>query len=156
MEMPKPTPQHDRLAAFAGTWEGDETLHPVPGVREEPHASRGRFVNRIVLDGLFLQNAYEQTQGGRVVFSGVGMYGFDVRGGTYTMHWFDRMGGAPETVVRGRFDGDVLTFAATAPFGQVRYVYTLHGPEEFGFAIATSKDGAAWTTFMEGRYRRVG
>lgn len=155
MDMPKPTPQHDRLAAFEGTWEGEETLDPAPW-NPVAKAARGRFVTKRILDGLFLQTDYEQRQGGAVAFRGHGVYGFDAKDGTYTMHWYDSMGSEPASVPRGRFEGDVLTFAADAPFGKVQYVYELHGADEFSFRIRTSADGGStWKRIMEGRYRRA-
>lgn len=30
MEMPKPTPHHEKLKVLAGTWTGDETMKPSP------------------------------------------------------------------------------------------------------------------------------
>jgi len=30
MEMPRPLDEHKRLKSLAGTWEGEETLHPSP------------------------------------------------------------------------------------------------------------------------------
>ena len=30
MDMPKPTPAHDRLKKFVGTWKGEEKLSPSP------------------------------------------------------------------------------------------------------------------------------
>lgn len=156
MEMPRPAAAHERLAAFEGTWEGDETLHPAPPWRPEATRARGRFVNRRVLDGFFLQNDYEESRDGVVNFRGHGMYGFDAKDGTYTMHWFDSMGAPPAHVPRGRFEGNVLRFEADAPFGRVAYVYETLGADEFAFRIESSPDGGTtWRPFMEGRYRRV-
>ena len=157
MEMPKPGPAHERLAVFEGTWEGDEILHPAPPWRPAPSTARGHFVIRRVLDGFFLRTEYEETRDGQAMIRGLGVYGWDAKGGTYTMHWFDSMGTPPTYVPRGTFDGNVLTFQGEAPFGRVRYVYEIVSPDEFTFRIDSSLDaGVTWNCFMEGRYRRTG
>lgn len=156
MDLPRPTDQHRRLAAFAGDWEGDETLHAAPPMRPATTKARGRFRSRMAVDGMFLVVDYEEDRDGVPLYGGHGVYGYDAKAGAWTMHWFDRMGSAPERVIHGRFEGDVLTFEGHAPFGTVRYVYELHGPDTFSFAIRSSRDGGAtWQPFHEGRYRRV-
>ena len=153
-EMPKPTDAHRRLAAMEGTWEGDEVLHPSPWGPTK-RAAHGRFVARMDMDGFFLVSDYVERQGGDVTYRGHGVYGYEPAKGTYSMHWFDSMGGVPAGVIAGKWEGDTLAFSAQAPFGQVRYVYTFPAKDEMTFAIESSKDGSAWSPFMEGRYRRV-
>lgn len=158
MEMPKPTAHHDRLAVFEGTWEGDETLHAAPPMRPAASRARGRFVFRRSLDGFFLLLDYDEFQGGVRTYAGHGVYGYDPKQGTYTGHWFDVMGGFYESPARGRFDGaasDRLVFQLQGPFGHARFTYEALAPDAFAFTIETSQDAAAWTRFMEGRYRRV-
>ncbi len=155
MEMPRPLPEHARLAQFAGRWQGNETLHPAPPFRPQASLATGEFHLRMDLDGYFLVSDYAESQAGRVVYRGHGVYGFDPREKTFTMHWFDSMGGVPAQVIRGTFEGPRLEFAAELPGFRSRYVYTVLSKDEFTFGIDMDR-GAGWQPFMEGRYRRVG
>lgn len=154
MQMPQPTEAHARLAALAGDWEGEETLHPAPWMPEGGTA-RGRFTNRVVLGGFNLVNVYAQTRGGQVVFEGHGVYGYDAERQRYTMYWFDSSGGDPGGPVPGRWEGDTLTFERRSEGGPShRYVYVV-SDESFLFRIEASRDGGTWTCMMEGTYHRV-
>ncbi len=154
METPRPTDEHRRLAALAGDWEGDETLHaPLPdGAAAAP--TTGVFRARVVADGFFLATDYEQRRGDAVTYRGHGVYGYDPSGGVYLMYWFDESGHVPLAPVVGRFKDGTWSYEVVGPQGHSRYVYQVVGPAEFAFRIETTKDGATWTPFMEGRYRR--
>lgn len=152
-EMPKPTPEHARLAAMAGSWTSVETIHPGPwdpvgGTRT------GRCEARVAMGGFFVVSDYEQTKDGRVSYRGHGVYGYDVKSKRWSMHWFDDMGGIPAQVVWGTWDGDTLVYEMSGPNGHHRYTYRLVRDGEYVFSILTSQDGKAWTTFMEGRFTR--
>lgn len=155
MEMPKPTDGHARLAALAGDWEGPEVLHPCHPFRPDRSEATGRYRSRMALDGFFLLVDYEEHRDGVRLYAGHGVYGYDAKDGSHTMDWFDVMGGFHPEVVRGRFEGGVLTFRTRTPFGHARYTYRLDGPDAFSLEIAMSQDGTTWAPFLEGRYRRV-
>jgi hypothetical protein len=152
MQMPKPTPAHEKLHALAGEWEGRETLHPSPWAPDTRHAV-GRFCMRMAVDGMFLLSDYEEERDGAVVFRGHGVYGYDAKREVYTMYWFDSMGHNPNETL-GTWDGETLTFANRSDHGHARYVYTLRGPDEMSFRIDSSRDGEQWTCLMEGEFRR--
>ena len=152
MEMPKPTAQHRKLESLVGEWVGEETLFPSPWSPEQRTAI-GRFSMRMVVDGMFLVNDYEEEREGRIVFRGHGVYGWDARRERYTMHWFDTMGGSPAETL-GEWSGDSLVFTNRGEQGHGRYVYTVHDADHIAFRIDTSKDGEQWTTLMLGEFRR--
>lgn len=153
MEMPKPTAQHEKLGQLAGKWSGHETLHPSPWAPEKREAT-GRFEMRMAVDGMFLINDYEEERDGAIVFRGHGVYGYDAKRDRYTMYWFDSMGGSPNETL-GVWQGDTLTFEASANGHSSRYVYELKGPNALRFSILASTDGKEWKTFMEGDFERV-
>ena len=154
MKMPEPGPEHRRLEALAGSWTGDEILHPAPWLPERRTAT-GRFECRMGVDGFFLINDYVQEREGRTIFRGHGVYGYDPDRGRYTMHWFDSMGGGGyREPPLGVFEDDVLRFEAETPQGRARYTYTIVDADTFEFRIEGSADGKTWIPFMEGRYRR--
>lgn len=152
MDMPKPTDAHRRLVdAMAGSWRGEETMHPSPwsptgGVAES------RIDARAALDGFHVVSDYVQIRDGAETFRGHGVYGWDARRERYTMYWFDSMGFDPGGPSLGRFDADVLTFES--PNGKSRYVYTFRDGG-YDFRIESSRDGAAWETLLDSTYRRA-
>jgi hypothetical protein len=152
MQMPKPTEQHARLHALAGEWRGEEILYPSPWAPEQRTAT-GRFSARMGVDGMFLVTDYEQLRDGAVIFRGHGVYGYDPRQQKYTMFWFDTMGGSPAETL-GAWEGSTLTFENQSEHGRSRYVYEV-GTDRYTFRILSSRDGVAWSTFMEGHYRRA-
>ena len=153
MQMPSPTDHHRKLAALAGEWVGEETLHPSPWA-PETRTAVGRFSSRIDLDGMYLVTDYVESRDGSVVFRGHGVYGWSAKKERYTMHWFDSMGMPPNETL-GVWEGDSLVFSGSGEHGHGRYVYTLRGDDRMAFRIESSKDGNAWTTIMEGEYRRA-
>jgi hypothetical protein len=153
MEMPKPTPAHEKLRALEGSWSGAEILHPSPW-SPEARAATGTFENRVALDGFFLVNEYTESRDGAVVFRGHGVYGWDPKRERYTMHWFDTMGFPPNETL-GTWEGDTLTFENRGPQGQNRYVYVVRDTDHLEFRIEHSRDGSEWQRFMEGTYERV-
>ena len=154
MDMPKLTEQHEKLQALAGTWRGEERIHPSPWDAKGGPAM-AEWTARIGCDGFFLISDYAQSRGGKVTYRGHGVYGWDAQEKCYTMHWFDSMGsGATVPAVRGAWEGDTLTFQHQASMGHSRYVYVFESADLFRFRIENSQDGKAWSIFQDGVYTR--
>ena len=152
MDMPKPTAEHHKLAAFAGSWIGEEILYPSPWAPEKRQAI-GRFENRMGLDGMHLVTDYEEERDGDIVFRGHGVYGWDARKQRYTMFWFDSMGLSPHETL-GVWDGDTLTFENQGEHGRSRYTHQIRDANSYRFTIENSRDGKDWSLMMEGTYTR--
>lgn len=60
-EMPRPTPHHETLRALAGTWTGDERLHPSPWDPKGGSAT-GHVEARMALRDMFLVMDYRQVR----------------------------------------------------------------------------------------------
>lgn len=150
MEMPKPSPGHERLRQLAGEWHGTETMYPSQWDPEGGEAV-GRTSNRLALNGFALISDYEQERDGAVTFSGHGVYTFDPEAEVYTLHWFDCLGSPPE-VFTGRFAGDVLTLAHGGTGMHVRMTSDLGTPGVMIAKMEMSPDGTEWTTLFDGRY----
>src|SRR5262245_6855995 len=88
MEMPKPTPHHEKLKVLVGTWSGDETMKPSPWDAKGGSA-KAVSETRLDLDGFFLISDYRQERDGRVTYRGHGVFGLDAKTNEYTMNWFD-------------------------------------------------------------------
>ena len=152
MEMPTAGPDHERLAVFAGRWEGEETVWPTPFGEGGP--ARGRFDNRMALGGFFLITNYEETKDGVVAYRGHGVYGYERKGAVYTMHWFDSMGGGYQHPARGTWEGDSLVFRNETPQGHARYVHAVDG-DTYSFRLEISESGEIWNPMVEGTYQRA-
>ena len=150
MEMPKPSKGHLKMEKLAGSWEGEETMHPSPWDPKGGTAV-GRSTHRMALSGFALLNDYEQERDGVVTFTGHGVMTFDPKGERYTLHWFDCMGSPPEVFV-GDFNGDVLTLAHGGPGMHARFTYDLSDSRQMRTKMEMSQDGATWNTLFEGRY----
>jgi hypothetical protein len=154
MEMPKPTPGHERLLALSGTWLGEEKMHPSPW---DPNGgtATGKINSRVALDGLHLLSDYEQWRGGQVTYHGHGVYGFDVETDEAWFYWFDSMGFDPGSAARGKWVGTRLEFRhRTRMGGFSRYAYEFDGEDAFTFTIEMSGDGESYTPWLESRWTR--
>jgi hypothetical protein len=151
MQMPKPGKPHAKLAALAGEWAGDETIHPTPWDAAGGMA-KGAMKCRIDCDGFALVQDYVQKRGGKVTYRGHGVLGYDPQAKVYLWHWSDSMGGVPSEVTRGEWKGNKLAFQHSGPHGHSRYVYTFNRDGSLGFVIENSQDGAQWAPFITAKY----
>lgn len=153
MQMPRPTPFHKRLASFVGTWAGDETMHPTPW---DPKGGKAKGVYKVrsAIDGFGIVQDYAQKRRGKLSYTGHGVVGYDAQEQCYLWHWSDSMGGVPDQVSKGTWDGDTMVFQSSGPQGHSRYTYKFVKKNLLDFSIEMSEDGKQWTTFMNGRYVR--
>jgi hypothetical protein len=152
MEMPKPTPAHDRLKKFIGTWKGTEQLSPSPW---DPQGGTAAAVaeNRAALDGFAVIQDYTQVREGKPTFRGHGVITFDPNENCYSMHWFDSMG-MPPSVYKGNFEGEVLHLSALFPGGKSRCAWDLGKEKEYRFTLEVSGDGNSWQKMIDGTYAK--
>jgi uncharacterized protein DUF1579 len=153
MEMPTVQEQHKKLQALAGTWAGEEKIHPSPWDPKGGGAT-SKSQARIDLDGFHLISDYVQERDGKVCYRGHGVFGWDPAQKKYTMHWFDSMGMHSGEPALGTWEGKKLTFQQKSPMGHARYTYTFESEGRHTFTIENSQDGKSWATFMEGRYNK--
>jgi uncharacterized protein YodC (DUF2158 family) len=152
MDMPKPSPGHERLQQLAGHWEGEETMYPS---QWDPKGgiAVGKTVSRVALSGFALITDYEQRRDGAITYEGHSLMTFDPPTGAYQLHWFDSMGSPAETFT-GRFEGDVLTVAHGGPGMHARLTYDVSKPSVMLSRMEMSADGISWNTLFDGRYER--
>lgn len=158
MYGPKPGPAHAHLARLAGTWDGEETMHPSPWA-PEGMVAKALTVNRPALGGFGVVTDYEQRQGEQVTFSGHGVHTADSETGEHVLHWFDCMGGQREEF-RGKWEGDRLTLRssreASGPMPpHTRIIYIFESPTQFKMQMALSTDGETWAPLVDGVYQRT-
>lgn len=153
MDMPKPTPGHQKLERLAGTWQGTETMYPSQWDPKGGTAT-GRNESRIAVGGFALVTDYRQERDGAVTFEGHGVMTYDPKRAVYVLHWFDSMGSPPE-VFEGDFAGDVLTVSHGGPGMHARLVYDVSQDGVLKSRMDMSQDGEEWATFFDSDYQRV-
>ncbi len=153
MEMPKPTPGHLMLEKLAGSWEGEETMHPS---QWDPKGgiAIGRNKHELSLGGFALIADYEQERDGAITFTGHGVYTYNPNDDFYSLHWFDCMGSPPEVFVGG-FEGDVLTVAHGGPGMHARMTSDLSTSGVMKAMMEMSPDGQDWKILFEATYKRI-
>jgi hypothetical protein len=153
METPKPTAAHRRLEAFAGRWEGEETVHASPWTKAGKATATRRA--RLGCDGFFLIDNYTERRSDGTM-EGHGVIGYDAQQKKYTLHWFDNFGSPPSSPGLGDFDGDALVFDFEYPDHRGRTIYALDGDDGHIFRVEMAPKGQDFKPVVEGRYRRVG
>jgi len=140
------------MEVLAGTWEGEETMHPSQWDPKGGTAT-GRTKYRLDLSGFALIGDYEQERNGKITFTGHGVTTYDPKRDLYVMHWFDCMGSPPE-VFEGQFEGDQLILAHGGPGMHARMTYDLAAPGKLKSWMEMSPDGVDWKTLFESKYTR--
>jgi hypothetical protein len=151
MEMPRPTAEHQRLAAFAGSWVGNETFFPSP-MSPEGGKAKARVECRSDLDGFCVITDYVETRDGAVSFRGHGVMSWDPKQQNYIWLWADTMGGMPCEVTRGHWIGNTLVFQNRSEMGYHRYSYVFNADGSHDFKMEFSQDGGTWSQFMLAHY----
>lgn len=153
MEMPKPAAEHHELERLAGTWKGEEIMHPSPWM-PEGGKGEGHVTNRIALNGFAMVQDYDQRMGGASLYKAHGVWTIDPATREYILTWFDSIGmGINE--YRGRLEAGILALVSRTAEGQIRAVFDLRAAGRYGFRMEASGDGRDWKPMMEGQYTRV-
>lgn len=152
MNMPVPSDGHKLLEKLAGSWDGEETMHP-SAWDPEGGVAFGRNENKLSLNGFALLTDYEQERDGAVSFNGHGVYTYSPEEDRYFLHWFDSIGSPPE-VFEGSFENDILILAHGGPGMHARMTYYLSEPGVMRAMMEMSPDGADWKVLFEAEYRR--
>jgi Protein of unknown function (DUF1579) len=104
-----PGPNHQLLAALKGRWSVTTQMWMEPGA--PPEVSKGKAVNKLLLDGRFLQgDHFGEVMG--MPFHGIGVTGFDNLAQRFTATWIDSMG-TSILLLTGTYDSAAKTFTYT-------------------------------------------
>ncbi len=109
-EMPKPGPEHQKLANHAGVWEAAIEMIGQDG---QPAMSKGVSKIEMGLGGFWLLDSFSAEMMG-TKFEGRGVTGFDPGKGKYVGTWIDSWS-TSVMVLEGGYDkdGKVLTMTGT-------------------------------------------
>lgn len=148
-----PLPEHARLAAFAGEWDGEETVFPSRWTAGGPATSR--TVARMDLNGFYLIQDSVQMRDGRQVFATHGIFTYDRDDRTYKLFWYDSLGYTPPSPASGGWVGKTLTLVRGSLRGNARHVYEIIDDKSYSLKIQFSPDAEGWADVLTGVYRRI-
>ncbi|MCJ9703111.1 DUF1579 domain-containing protein [Bradyrhizobium sp. SHOUNA76] len=148
-----PLPEHARLAAFAGEWDGEEVVFPSRWTAGGPATSR--TVARMDLNGFYLIQDGVQMRDGKQVFATHGIFTFDRDDRTYKLFWYDSLGYTPPSPASGGWVGKTLTLVRGSLRGNARHVYEIIDDNSYSLKIQFSPDAEGWADVLTGVYRRI-
>lgn len=105
----EPDARHAQLAKMAGDWNCEMKFWLTPDA--PPDVSKGRSVNRMILDGRILETRFlgELSLAGEALpFAGLGLIGFDKPRARYFSFWSDTIS-TSATMLTGPESGGTLT-----------------------------------------------
>ncbi|MDD1536634.1 MULTISPECIES: DUF1579 domain-containing protein [unclassified Bradyrhizobium] len=148
-----PLPEHARLAAFAGEWDGEEMVFPSRWTAGGPATSR--TVARMDLNGFYLIQDSVQMRDGKQVFATHGIFSYDRDDRTYKLFWYDSLGYTPPSPASGGWVGKTLTLVRGSLRGNARHVYEIINEDSYSLKIQFSPDAEGWADVLTGVYRRI-
>ncbi|GLR92410.1 MULTISPECIES: DUF1579 domain-containing protein [Bradyrhizobium] len=148
-----PLPEHARLAAFAGEWNGEEVVFPSRWTEGGPATSR--VVARMDLNGFYLIQDSAQMRDGKQVFATHGIFTYDRDDRTYKLFWYDSLGYTPPSPASGGWVGKTLTLVRGSLRGNARHVYEIIDDDSYSLKIQFSPDAEGWADVLTGVYRRI-
>src|SRR5260370_42560910 len=104
---PAPLDAHRKLAAFAGEWNGEETVYPSRWNAGGPATSH--VTARIDLNGFYLIQDPRQVRDGKESFATHGVFTYDREDRLYKLFWHDSLGYYPPSPASGGWTGKTPT-----------------------------------------------
>jgi hypothetical protein len=154
----KPTPYHDFLKQFEGTWDATVKMYGDPS--KPPVESKGVETSRLDLNGLWLVFDFKCEEMMGQPFKGHGVWGYDVQKRKYVGLWVDSMIASMD-VSEGTCDekGKVFTFISemSDPNGKkqkARHIYEIKDKDTKLFTFNMVLDGGKEFTVMTIEYKR--
>jgi len=148
-----PLPEHARLAAFAGEWNGEEVVFPSRWT--EGGTATSHVVAHMDLNGFYLIQDSVQTRDGKQSFATHGIFTFDREDRTYKLFWYDSLGYTPPSPASGGWVGKTLTLVRGSLRGNARHVYEIIDDNSYSLKIQFSPDAEGWADVLTGVYRRI-
>ena len=148
-----PLPEHARLAAFAGEWNGEEVVFPSRWT--EGGTATSHVVAHMDLNGFYLIQDSVQTRDGKQSFATHGIFTFDREDRTYKLFWYDSLGYTPPSPASGGWVGKTLTLVRGSLRGNARHVYEIIDDDSYSLKIQFSPDAEGWADVLTGVYRRI-
>lgn len=94
----KPTPEHERLSAWVGTWKSEGPAYPLAESNQDTPAKTMPMKLTDTWEWLpgnfFLVHRWDGSVG-EAAFNGIEILGYDVRAHAYDSHFFDNQATCP-------------------------------------------------------------
>ena len=153
LAAPTPLAEHRRLAAFAGEWNGEETVFPSRWVEGGPAVSR--VVARMDLNGFYLIQDTRQSRAGKDSFATHAVFTWDREDRLYKLFWHDSLGYFAPAPASGGWKDKTLTLVRGSFRGNARHVYEIVDADTYTMKIQFSPDAEGWLDVLTGTYRRA-
>ena len=148
-----PLPEHARLSAFAGEWNGEEMVYPSRWNAGGPATSH--VVARIDLNGFYLIQDSVQMRDGKQSFATHGVFTYDRDDRTYKLFWHDSLGYYAPSPASGGWINKSLVLVRGSLRGNARHVYEVVDDNTYNLKIQFSPDAEGWADVLTGVYRRI-
>jgi hypothetical protein len=156
-EAMKPGPEHKVLDQLTGTWAAKIKMWLEPG--KDPMTSEGKVTRKWIMNGLFLEEHYTGTFGGKE-FQGLGLLGYDPGKKKYVGTWIDSMG--PSMMfIEGTYDEKTKTMTTLSdeidPQGKkskFRSVLKMESPDHHLHEMFSTPEGGKEMKMMEIHYTK--
>ena len=154
-QAPKPGPEHQKLAYFAGRWNSVGEMKP------GPMGPGGRMTGTSTCEwfaGGFYLVCRSEGRSAAGPMQSLGIMGYSTERKRYTYYGIDNsgMGGDP---AHGEVTGDTWSWEGEGLMGgqtvKSRYVMKVVSPDSYTWKFDVSVAGGAWTTVGEGTETRV-
>lgn len=156
-QLPKPGPEHQRLAYFVGTWTS------VGEMKSGPMGPGGKMTSRDTCewyDGRFAVVCRSEGQGPMGPSKSLGILGYSPEEKIYTYYGTDSSGTMTMTTVpRGTVKGDTWTFTDESVMGgqKIKNRVTLRelSPMAYTFLMEIQGPDGKWTALMESKLTKT-
>lgn len=111
---------------------------------------------RKLFDGMYVTAHYEHSKESRVMFQGLGVFGYDIRSKLYTMYWFDSFGFDPRGAATGAWAGNSLVLDRKDEFGFTRYIYTFKNEDRIRMEIQIGESDRTFQPWLTANWKRQG
>jgi len=153
LAAPVPTDEHKRLAAFAGEWNGEETVFASRWVAGG--SATARVIAHVDLNGFYLIQDSRQMRDGKETFATHGVFTYDREDRLYKLFWHDSLGYFAPSPASGGWKGNTLTLVRGSLRGNARHVYEIIDADTYTLKIQFSPDSEGWLDVLTGAYRRA-
>jgi hypothetical protein len=149
--MPKPSPEHKKLDALAGSWsiEGDVKPNPMGQAGKMTEDEKCEWME----GGFFLICHVTFQSPNMGSGTAVSVIGYSTSEKLYTYREFNSWGETEDS--RGRVEGDTWTWSNDEKMGtsmvKARFTMKFTSPTAYTFMYETSPDGDKWTDLVDGK-----
>lgn len=149
-KMPKPGPEHKKLAYFVGDWTSEGEMKP------SPFAPGGKFTStdhNEWFPGEFFVMFRGTMQSPMGSMTELAVMGYNAEDQVYTYDGFSSMG--EHEVSKGTVQGDTWTWNSESKFQgkliKARFIIKEISPSSYSFKYDYSTDGNTWVNAVEGK-----